>query len=120
VYDPFNCRRFIESGNLNSDVIVSRIAARQYASIQISLGVKSYEGLAEQLRLPGFHPVNYATIQLGPYGELHERFPEDILKAIDTYYVLATEDPNCDIYVPRWTPRLSESSVRTQRTVLGK
>jgi hypothetical protein len=120
VYDPFNCRRFIESGNLNSDVIVSRIAARQYASIQISLGVKSYEGLAEQLRLPGFHPVNYATIQLGPYGELHERFPEDILKAIDTYYVLATEDPNCDIYVPRWTPRLSESSVRTRRMLLGK
>jgi hypothetical protein len=120
VYDPFNCRRFIESGKLDSDVIVSRIASRQYASIQISLPVKSYEGLTEQLQLPGFHPIEYSTIQLGPYGELHERFPEDILKAIDTYYVLATEDPNCDIYVPRWTYRLSESSVRTRRTPLGK
>jgi hypothetical protein len=120
VYDPFNSRRLIESGKLDSHPIVARIATRQYAAIQISLPVKLYEGLADQMRRPKLDPVDYAAIQLGPYGELHERFSEDILTAIDTYYVLALDDPNCAIYVPRGSPRLSESSVRAQKTQTEK
>ena len=101
VYDPFNSQRLMRAGKLDSNVIVAKIAARQFASIQISFPVKSFDILRDQLPRTGFHPVRYAVIQLGPFGALRERFPDTVLDAIDTYYKLSVEDPDCDIYVPR-------------------
>ncbi len=101
VYDPFNSRRFMQAGKLDSNEIVAKIAAHEYSSIQISLPVKTFEQLREQLPRTGFHPVRYAVIQLGPFGTLSERFPDSVLTAIDAYYEISVEDPDCIIYVPR-------------------
>jgi hypothetical protein len=101
IYDPFNSQRFMRAGKLDGNLIVTEIAAHRFSSIQISLPIKSFKQLRDQLPHTGFHPVHYAVIKLGPFGALTERFPEPVLDAIDTYYELSVEDPNCDIYVPR-------------------
>ena len=101
VYDPFNSQRLMRAGKLDSNEIVRRIAAHQYTEIQTSLSVKSYEQLRAQLPRTGFHPVTFSVIQLGSFAAVDERFPENVLTAIDAYYVLSVENPDCDIYVPR-------------------
>jgi hypothetical protein len=101
VYDPFNSQRFMQAGKLDTNEIVAKIGAHQFASIQLSLPVISFKQLGEQLKNTGLNPVSYATIQLGPFGALSERFPETVLNAIDANYVLWIEDPDCDIYIPR-------------------
>lgn len=101
VYDPFNSQRFMRAGKLDSNEIVAKIRAHEFASIQLSLPVKSFRQLGEQMKNAGLNPVSYATIQLGPFGALSERFPETVLNAIDANYVLWIEAPDCDIYIPR-------------------
>lgn len=101
VYDPFNSHRFILAGKLDDSVILDKIATHQYSAIQVDLPIRSFEQLSAQLPRQGFHPVTYSEIQLGPFGAMSERFSNAELEAIDTFYMIAVENPDCDIYVPR-------------------
>ena len=74
VLDPFNSARLVRLGKLNSSEIVKQIAEKKYGAIQT-------QAPATQKR--------------------SERFPDDVLDAVDRYYVEAVKAPNCVIYVPR-------------------
>jgi hypothetical protein len=74
ILDPFNSTRLIRLGKLNSSEIVKQIAEKKYGAIQTE------------------NPVTQKPT---------ERFPDDVLDAIDRYYVEALKGPNCHIYVPR-------------------
>jgi hypothetical protein len=78
VLDPFNSARLVRLGKLNSSEIVKQIAEKKYGAIQTQVP-------ATQKR--------------------SERFPDDVLDAIDRYYVEALKAPNCVIYVPRVEPQ---------------
>ena len=101
IYDPFNSNRLMQIKKLDSNDIVSKIAAHDYAAIQLGFPVESFMHLSEHIPKLASDPVGYSMIQLGPFGELDERFPRAVLSAVDRYYVLSIEDPDCDIYVPR-------------------
>jgi cytochrome c553 len=74
VLDPFNSARLVRLGKLNSSEIVKQIAEKKYGAIQTQVP-------ATQKR--------------------SERFTDDVLDAIDRYYVEALKASNCVIYVPR-------------------
>jgi len=74
VLDPFNSTRLVRLGKLDSNEIVKQIAEKKYGAIQTQVPVTQKRG---------------------------ERFPDDVLDAIDRYYVEALKAPNCVIYVPR-------------------
>ena len=79
VLDPFNSARLVRLGKLNSQDIVKQIEEKKYGAIQTQISVT----------------------QKRP-----ERFPDDVLDAMDRYYVQALRAPNCVIYVPRNEPRV--------------
>jgi hypothetical protein len=68
-------RARLRGGNNNG--LVSRIAAKKYGAIQTETPVTQKPSA---------------------------RFPDDVLDAIDRYYVEALKGPNCHIYVPRVEP----------------
>jgi hypothetical protein len=78
VLDPFNSTRLVQLGKLNSSEIVKQIAERKYGAIQT------------------YNPVTQRP---------NNSFPEDVLEAIDRYYVEALKGPECHIYVPRVEPK---------------
>ena len=73
VVDPFVVRLRDRKGEGNSDLL-NRITGRKLAAIQTD------------------NPVSQRP---------SERFPDDVLDAIDRYYVEAVTAPDCHIYVPR-------------------
>jgi hypothetical protein len=77
ILDPFNSTRLVQLGKLNSHEIVKQIAERKYGAIQT------------------YSPVNQRP---------NTSFPEDVLDAIDRYYVEALKGTECHIYVPRVEP----------------
>jgi hypothetical protein len=76
IYDPFNATRFMRTGKLNSGELVARIDAQQYSAIQLNQHVESTERPSD-------------------------RFPDEVLDAIQRDYVIGVDDPGCAIYVPR-------------------
>jgi len=80
--DPFNSTSLIQIGKLNSNDLVKQIAEKKYAAIQTDTPLKERP---------------------------NERFPDEVLDAIDRYYVEAVKDPDCFIYVPRKPPENDQS-----------
>jgi hypothetical protein len=76
--DPFNSARLVRLGKLDSNEIVNQIAEKKYAAIQTQV------------------PVTQRP---------NDRFPDDVLEAIDRDYVETLKAPNCVIYVPRAEPK---------------
>ena len=74
ILDPSNSTRLVQLGKLDSHEIVKQIAERKYGAIQ-----------------------TYSLVTQRP----NNNFPEDVLDAIDRYYVEALKGPECHIYVPR-------------------
>jgi hypothetical protein len=74
ILDPFNSARLERLGKLDSNEIVIRIAEKKYGAIQTDTPVTEKPS---------------------------ERFPDDVLDAIDRFYVEALKSPDCHIYVPR-------------------
>ena len=74
IFDPWNATRLVRLGKLDSNEIVKQIAEKKYGAIQTDA------------------PVAIKTTA---------RFPEDVLDAVDRYYVEALKGPDCHIYVPR-------------------
>jgi hypothetical protein len=66
----------MRTGKLNSGELVARIDAQQYSSIQLNQHVESTERPSD-------------------------RFPDEVLDAIQRDYVIGVDDPGCTIYVPR-------------------
>ncbi|MDR3675608.1 MAG: hypothetical protein P4N24_08960 [Acidobacteriota bacterium] len=77
ILDPFNSARLVRLGKLNSSEIVQQIAEHKYGAIQTQAP---------------------ATLKRD------ERFPDDVMEAINRYYVEALKHPFCVIYVPRVEP----------------
>jgi hypothetical protein len=73
VINPFVLRIRERKGEGNND-LVKQIAGRKFAAIQTD------------------NPLSQRP---------SERFPDDVLDAIDRYYVEAVKAPDCHIYVPR-------------------
>ena len=82
ILDPFNSARLVHLGKLNSSEIVKQIAEHKYGAIQTQAP---------------------ATLKRD------ERFPDDVMEAINQYYVPAFKVPFCIIYVPRVEPRSAAS-----------
>ncbi|MFZ0959558.1 MAG: hypothetical protein WAO35_01535 [Terriglobia bacterium] len=78
VLHPFGFTAGVRSGKLNSMDLVQQIAEKKYGAIQTDT------------------PVTQKPT---------ERFPDDVLDAINRYYVEAIKRPDCHIYVPRVEPR---------------
>jgi hypothetical protein len=78
IFDPWNGTRLARLGKLDSNEIVKQIAEKKYGAFQTedSVALKT-----------------------------SERFPEDVLYAVDRYYVEAFKRPDCHIYVPRVEPQ---------------
>jgi len=74
ILDSFNSNSLFRQGKLNSSELVNQIAARKFGAIQTEAPVTQKPG---------------------------DRFPDDVLEAIDRYYVEALKAPYCHIYVPR-------------------
>ena len=77
IFDPFNATRLVRLGKLDSNEIVQRIAARGYAAFQLDNSVDL---------------------------KVTDRFPEDVLYALDKYYYEALKGPDCHIYLPHGRP----------------
>jgi hypothetical protein len=77
IFDPFNATRLVRLGKLDSKEIVQRIAAREYAAFQLDTSVDL---------------------------KATDRFPEDVLYALDKYYYEALKGPDCHIYLPHGRP----------------
>jgi hypothetical protein len=82
ILDPFNSTRLIQLGKRNSNDLVKQIAGEKYGAIQTDT------------------PLTQRP---------NERFPDELLDAIDRYYVEAVKDPDCFIYVPRKPPENVQS-----------
>jgi hypothetical protein len=78
IFDPWNATRLVRLGKLDSNEIVKQIAEKKYGAFQTDTSVDL---------------------------KTTERFPEDVLYAVDRYYVEALKGPECHIYVPRVEPR---------------
>ena len=77
IFDPYNATRLVRLGKLDSNAIVQRIAARGYAAFQLDTSVDR---------------------------RASDRFPEDVLYALDKYYYEALKGPDCYIYLPHRRP----------------
>jgi len=78
ILSSFGFTSRVRRGKLNSNELVKQIAEKKYGAIQTSL------------------PVTETP---------PDRFPGDVLDAIDRYYVEALKGPDCHIYVPRVEPK---------------
>jgi len=76
VYDPFHFTRLVSLNELDSAELVAEIKTFHYGAIQL-------HGTLPSLERP------------------NERFPDAVLDAIDHYYSLSVQHPNCAIYVPK-------------------
>lgn len=75
VFDPFNSTRLIEFHKLDGREIVRKIETHQFGAIQLDA--------------PGI-----------TRKRPNQRFPDEVLDAIDHYYVVGYDDPKCVVYVP--------------------
>jgi hypothetical protein len=78
ILHTFGFTTSVGMGKLNSNELVNQIAEKKYGAIQ-----------------------TYSPVTQRP----NNSFPEDVLDAIDRYYVEALKGPDCHIYVPRVEPK---------------
>ena len=76
MYDPYHFTRLVSLNMLDSGGLVAEIKTLHYGAIQL-------RGPLHSLERP------------------NERFPDAVLDAIDQYYSLSAEYPDCAIYIPR-------------------
>lgn len=74
IYDPFGFTTEVRTGQLKSAELVKQIAEKKFGAIQTEI------------------PVTLKTT---------DRFPDEVLDAIDRYYVAEIHRQDCHIYVPR-------------------
>jgi len=86
IIDPFTFRKLVRLGIENSSALVKQIAEKKYGAIQTYLPVTQ-------------RPYEPPEMGVG------NSYPDEVLDAIDRYYVEALKGPDCHIYVPRMEPK---------------
>jgi hypothetical protein len=87
ILDPFNSRQYMLSGMLDQSELIRRIAAREFAVIQLRADI------CDDPTTPTCHILHYR--------QKVDRFTDEVLYAIDQYYVVARRSTFGSFYVPK-------------------
>ncbi len=87
ILDPFNSRQYILSGRLDQGELIRRIAAREFAVIQ--------------LRADICDDPTTSSCHILHYRQKVDRFTDEVLYAIDQYYEVARRSTFGSFYVPK-------------------
>jgi hypothetical protein len=87
VLDPFNSRQYILSGRLNQGELIRRIAAHEFAVIQLRADI------CDDPTTPSCHILHYR--------QKVDRFTDEVLYAIDQNYEVARRSTFGSFYVPK-------------------
>ena len=87
ILDPFNSRQYMLSGRLDEEELIRRIAAREFAVIQ--------------LRADICDDPTTSSCHILHYRQKVDRFTDEVLYAIDQYYVVARRSTLGSFYVPK-------------------
>jgi hypothetical protein len=87
ILDPFNSRQYMLSGMLDQSELIRRIAAREFAVIQLRADI------CDDPTTPTCHILHYR--------QKVDRFTDEVLYAIDRYYVVARRSTFGSFYVPK-------------------
>ena len=87
ILDPFNSRQYILAGKLDEAELVRRIAAHEFAVIQLRAGI------CDDPTTPSCHILHYR--------QKTDRFTDDVLYAIDRYYEIGRRSIFGAFYVPK-------------------
>jgi hypothetical protein len=87
ILDPFNSRQYMLAGKLDQAELVWRIAAREFAVIQLRAAI------CDDPTTPSCHILHYR--------QKIDRFTDDVLYAIDQYYEIGRRSTFGAFYVPK-------------------
>jgi hypothetical protein len=87
ILDPFNSRQYMLFGMLDQSELIRRIAAREFAVIQLRADI------CDDPTTPTCHILHYR--------QKVDRFTDEVLYAIDQYYVVARRSTFGSFYVPK-------------------
>jgi hypothetical protein len=87
ILDPFNSRQSILSGRLDQGELIRRIAAHEFAVIQL------HADICDDLTTQSCHILHYR--------QKIDRFTDEVLYAIDQYYAVARHSTFGSFYVPK-------------------
>jgi hypothetical protein len=87
ILDPFNSRQYMLSGRLDQRELIRRIAAREFAVIQL------HADICDDPATPSCHILHYR--------QKVDRFTDEVLYAVDQYYVVARRSTFGSFYVPK-------------------
>ena len=85
--DPFNSRQYILAGRIDQNVLIQRIAAKEFAVVQLRADICDSQEA-------GPCHIRHRRVEL-------ERFSDDILHAIDHYYHVAWRAQDGTFYAPK-------------------
>jgi hypothetical protein len=85
--DPFNSRQYILAGRLDQGELIRRIAAREFAVIQVRADICD-------------DPAT-ASCHILHYPQKFNRFTDETLYAVDRYYRIGRRSRNGTFYVPK-------------------
>jgi len=85
--DPFNSRQFILAGMLDQNDIIRRIAAKEFAVVQLRTDICDDQ--------------EAAPCHIVPHERKFSRFTDDVLYAVDRYYRIAWRSQDGTFYVPK-------------------
>jgi hypothetical protein len=85
--DPFNSRRFILAGRLDQNDLIRRIAAKEFAVVQLRADICDDSGTA--------------FCHILHYRRKFSRFTDDVLYAVDRYYRIGWRSQDGTFYVPK-------------------
>ena len=87
ILDPFNSRQYMLSGRLDQGELIRRIAAREFAVIQLRADI------CDDPATPSCHILHYR--------QKVDRFTDEVLYAIDRYYKIGRRSTFGSFYVPK-------------------
>jgi hypothetical protein len=87
ILDPFNSRQYMLSGKLDQSELIRRIAAREFAVIQLRADI------CDDPTTPSCHILHYR--------QKVDRFTDEVLYAIDQHYEVARRSTFGSFYVPK-------------------
>jgi hypothetical protein len=87
ILDPFNSRQYMLSGVLDQSELIRRIAAHEFAVIQLRADI------CDDPTTPTCHILHYR--------QKVDRFTDEVLYAIDQYYMVARRSTFGSFYVPK-------------------
>ncbi len=87
ILDPFNSRQYMLSGRLDQGELIRRIAAHEFAVIQLRADI------CDDPTTPSCHILHYR--------QKVDRFTDEVLYAIDRYYEVARRSTFGSFYVPK-------------------